>query len=97
MTISGQSRRARTLKAIQAFISRDSDLYALRIIEALIAWVEEISNVPTWGHPVHEHPRPGLREIHAASHRIIYQYDETTLSVVTIVHMKQKLPRRRLR
>jgi plasmid stabilization system protein ParE len=69
----------------------------MRVVEAIVARVEEISTMPTRGHPVHEHPQPGLREIHAATYRIIYEYNDDTLSVVTIVHMKQNLPRKRLR
>jgi toxin ParE1/3/4 len=97
VTIVWSAQARDDLKAIQAFIARDSELYALRVIEAIITRVEEIAEMPTRGHPVHEHPEPGLREIHAVSYRIIYKYDDDSVSVVTVVHMKQILPRKRLR
>jgi mRNA-degrading endonuclease RelE of RelBE toxin-antitoxin system len=53
--------------------------------------------MPTLGHLVHEHPKSGLREVHQGSYRIIFAFDEESLSVVTIVHMKQRLARARLK
>lgn len=62
------------------------------MLEAIISRVEEISMMPTRGHPVHEYRKPDLREIHAANYRIIYQYTAESLTVVTVVHMRQRLP-----
>ncbi len=48
------------------------------------------------GNEVHEHPNSELRETHQENYRIIYGFTEQELQVVTIVHMKQQLKRRRL-
>lgn len=39
---------------------------------------------------MHEFPELRLKEIHEPPYRIIYEYDEGHLRVVTIVHFKQQ-------
>jgi plasmid stabilization system protein ParE len=91
------SRQARSdLRAIRDFIARDSEHYSRLQINRLIERVEYISTAPSAGHPVHEFPDLKLRETHQESYRIIYGFDSDELHVVTIVHMKQQVPRRRL-
>jgi mRNA-degrading endonuclease RelE of RelBE toxin-antitoxin system len=53
--------------------------------------------MPSRGHPVHEFTESGLREVHEGSYRIIYGVFGDEFQVVTIVHMKQRVTRRRLR
>jgi phage-related protein len=50
----------------------------------------------TMGQRVHEFPELDLRETHQENYRIIYAHEADELQVVTIVHMKQKMKRRRL-
>ena len=38
-----------------------------------------------------------LREVHEGGYRIIYHHDAERFQVVTIIHMKQRVTRRRLR
>lgn len=97
MIIQWSAQSKRDLKAIKDFISRDSEFYAQQQLTRIIQRVEYISAMPTMGHPVHEHPDAGLRETHEGNYRIIYSFDEASLHVVTIVHMKQMLKRGRLR
>jgi plasmid stabilization system protein ParE len=66
-------------------------------VDRLISRLEKASQMPTRGHPVHEFPDSNLREVHEGYYRIIYSYQNEVLQVVTIVHMKQKLNKRRLR
>ena len=42
-------------------------------------------------------PSPCLREVHEGNYRIIYGTLGNEFQVVTIVHMKQRITRRRLR
>lgn len=92
------SAQARSdLKTIRAFIAGDSELYAQLQIERIIERVEYISAMPTMGHRVHEYPEMPLRETHEGNYRIIYEFDATRIRVVTLIHMKQKMSRRRLR
>ena len=92
---SAQSRG--DLRAIHDFIARDSEHYASLQIERLITRVERAAGMPSRGHPVHEFCESGLREVHEGSYRIIYAIRDEEFQVVTIVHMKQRITRRRLR
>ena len=83
------------LRAIHDFIARDSDLYAGRMIESLVSRIEQVAKMPTIGHTVHEFPKLGLRETHQGSYRLIYAFNAKELKVLTIIHMKQILRRRR--
>jgi toxin ParE1/3/4 len=85
------------LRAIHDFISRDSKHYAQLQIERLVACVERTASMPSKGHPVHEFAESGLREVHEGGYRIIYGTLSGEFQVVTIVHMKQRITRRRLR
>lgn len=97
MSIVWSDQALRDLRAIHDFIARDSDHYAKRQVERLISRVEMASRMPTRGHPVHEFPDGNLREVHEGFYRIIYAFESEELQVVTVVHMKQRVPKRRLR
>jgi toxin ParE1/3/4 len=87
----------RDLRAIHEFIARDSEHYARLQVGRLISRVERTAAAPARGHPVHEFIESGLREVHEGGYRIIYGVSEERFQVVTIVHMKQRITRRRLR
>jgi addiction module RelE/StbE family toxin len=95
LTWSEQARR--DLCAIRDFIARDSEHYARLQIERLISRAERAAGMPSKGHPVHEFIEAGLREVHEGTYRIIYRIHDVELQVVTIVHMKQRITRKRLR
>ena len=85
------------MRAIRDFIARDSEHYAALQIKRIIERVEHVSTMPTLGHPVHEFSDEALRETHQENYRIIYRFTKTELQVVTVVHMRQRLSKRRLR
>ncbi len=97
MNIAWSDQARRDLCAIQDFIARDSEHYAHLQIERLIFRVERVATMPSRGHPVHEALESGLREVHEGFYRIIYRTQNDEMQVVTIVHMKQRLARKRLR
>ena len=97
MTIVWSEQALRDLQAIHDFIARDSDHYAKRQVERLISRAEQASRMPTRGHPVHEFPDGSLREVHEGFYRVIYAFENEEFQVVTIVHMKQRVTKRRLR
>lgn len=97
MRIVWSSQARSDLKFILDFIGRDSELHASRQVDRLVARVEMIAPMPSRGHPVHEFPDSGLREVHESGYRIIYEFDQVEMRVVTIVHMKQQVPRNRFR
>lgn len=84
------------LDSIHAFIARDSEHYAGLQIRRIIERVVYVASHPMSGHHVHEHPAAGLREVHSGSYRIIYHQTDSQFVVVTVVHMKQRLSRKRL-
>jgi toxin ParE1/3/4 len=91
---SGEARRS--LRAIRRFIAQDSEFYAARMVGRIIERVERAALFPTQGHLVHEYPEEPLREVHESPYRIIYGTSKDELRVVTIVHFKQQLEKRRL-
>jgi len=97
MKITWSAQARRDLRAIREFIARDSKHYARLQIERLIDRVEHTADMPSKGHPVHEFLESSLREVHEGGYRIIYRIQDEELQVVTIVHMKQRITRRRLR
>lgn len=92
---SEQARR--DLRAIREFIAQDSTHYAQVQVTRIIERVDHIAVHPIKGHPVHEAPSSDLRETHSGNYRIIYRDDDEVLLIVTVVHMKQRMPIRRLR
>ena len=97
MTITWSEQARGDLVAIRDFIARDSEHYAQLQIERLITRIEKTAGAPSRGHPVHEFIESGLREVHQGSYRIIYRVHDAELQVITIVHMKQRITRKRLR
>ena len=96
MTIVWSSEARRSLRAIRRFIAQDSDFYAARMVGRIIDRVERAARSPAQGHPVHEYPEEPLKEVHESPYRIIYDFSDSELRVVTIVHFKQRLEARRL-
>ena len=84
------------LDAIHAFIARDSEHYADLQIKRILQRAAHVASHPMSGHPVHEHPAAGLKEVHSGSYRVIYRELRDQIVVVTVIHMKQRLGRKRL-
>ncbi|MBI2513457.1 MAG: type II toxin-antitoxin system RelE/ParE family toxin [Opitutae bacterium] len=97
MKIVWSSEARRALRAIWRFIAQDSEFYATRMVGRIVERVEHASLAPAQGHAVHEYPEEPLREIHESPYRIVYRHTEEEFQVITIVHFKQRLGRRRLK
>jgi toxin ParE1/3/4 len=61
------------LRAIHAYIARDSRAYARRVLDRLRKAVERLSRFPESGAQVLEWDRPDLREIVVSKFRVIYR------------------------
>ena len=94
MSITWSAEARKSLRSIQKFIAQDSEFYAARMVARIIERVEHASLSPAQGHPVHEYPEAPLREVHESPYRIIYDFSEKELRVVTIVHFKQQLAKK---
>lgn len=91
------SKQARSdLRAIYDYIARDSEHYARLQVKRLVERVEYVASRPMAGHPVHEFPEIELRETHQEGYRIIYVLETDVMQIVTIIHMRQVLRKRRL-
>ena len=96
MSVIWSSEARRSLRAIQTFIAQDSEFYAARMVARIIERVERAASSPAQGHPVHEYPEETLKEVHESPYRIIYGFSAAEFRVVTIVHFKQQLAKKRL-
>ena len=96
MTIGWSSEARRSLRAIRRYIAQDSEFYAARMVARIVDRVESASLEPKQGHPVHEYPEEPLKEVHESPYRIIYQFSASEFWVVTVVHFKERLDRKRL-
>ena len=96
MTIGWSSEARRSVRAIRRYIAQDSEFYAARMVARIIDRVEAAALEPGQGHPVHEFPEEPLKEVHEHPYRIIYQFSSRAFWVVTVVHFKERLDRKRL-
>ena len=94
MNIVWSSEARKALRSIRKFIAQDSEFYAARMVARIVERVEQTAEAPTQGHPVHEYPEASLKEVHESPYRIIYAFTGEELRVVTIVHFKQRLPKK---
>ena len=96
MTIGWSSEARRSLRAIRRYIAQDSEFYAARMVARIIGRVDRAALAPGQGHPVHEYPEAPLKEVHESPYRIIYQFSESEFWVVTVVHFRERLEKKRL-
>ncbi len=97
MTIYWSEEARKSLRAIKKFIAQDSEFYASLTASKIVERVEVTAQMPTRGHPVHEYPEMDLREVHEGNHRIIYALTAEQLDMITVVHFREKLKKRRLK
>jgi plasmid stabilization system protein ParE len=96
VSIVWSSEARRSLRAIRRFIAQDSEFYAARMVTRIIERVERAALSPAQGHAVHEYPEKPLKEVHESPYRIIYGFSEEEFRVLTIIHFKQQLHKKRL-
>jgi toxin ParE1/3/4 len=90
------SEARRSLRAIRKYIAQDSEFYAVSMAARIVERIERAAVQPTTGHRVHEYPEEPLKEVHESPYRIIYGFSGVEFRVVTIVHFKARLTRKRL-
>lgn len=79
------------LDGIFQYICKDSEYYALNIIENIFSAIENLVVFPKLGRSVPEVHDLTIREIIVQNYRIIYQINYDNLTLLTIVHVKQNL------
>jgi plasmid stabilization system protein ParE len=76
----------RDLEEIEAYIARDSPLYALRMSDGILESIETLGDLPVRGRDVPEFERMDLREIIHRSYRLVYLARDETVTVLHSVH-----------
>jgi plasmid stabilization system protein ParE len=74
------------LAAIHKSLARDSEAYASRVVERLMAAVERTPPVPRIGRVVQEVGDDRVRELLFQGFRIIYQTEANRIVVLSVLH-----------
>jgi len=89
--IAWSPRAVEDLEAIAQYIAVDSNAYAAAVVTTILRTARRLSQFPFSGRIVPELADSNIRELFAYSYRIIYQIDNQTVTVATIVHGKRLL------
>ncbi len=79
------------LNSIHEYISKDSKVYADRVIDKIIVRVDQLESFPKSGRVVPEFDDETLREIIQGNYRIIYKTSAVQVSIIRIHHSAQLL------
>ena len=80
------------LRAINAYIARDSVSHADAIIDRITRRAMALATFPKSGRAVPEYALETLREVPEPPYRIIYRIEPDTLQIITVMHGRQILP-----
>ncbi len=81
------------VRAIKAYISKDSEVYAERFAERIIEAAESLQSLPLRGRVVPEAKNENVRELLFGSYRIIYRAEPTRVLIMTVIHAARDLAR----
>ncbi len=81
------------LRSIFDYIARDSEVYAGRFIERLVAYTENLSEFPEMGPEVPELKESDLRELIFRNYRIVYRYfrKKQEVQILSVVHYAREI------
>ena len=74
------------LRSIRDYIARDSEYYAIDLIEQLILAAERLVEFPRLGRAVPEAHDANIRELFCENYRIIYRIARERVEILTVVH-----------
>jgi toxin ParE1/3/4 len=80
------------LRAIRAYIARDSARYAGAVVEQLLAVVSGLAAFPLSGRMVPELGQATVREVIDGGYRIVYRVTPDEVQVVAVVHTARRFP-----
>ncbi len=86
-----QTARA-DLRAIHAYVSRDSKIYARRLVEKIKHSVARLRRFPRSAGMVLEWEKEDVREIPVGNYRVIYQLRDNKVIVLTVIHAAREIP-----
>lgn len=76
---------------LKAYITQDSEVYAIGVLEKIFEVVDELSIFPRLGRVVPEFQDPDIREVFAYNYRIIYCLKGESIYILTILHATREL------
>jgi addiction module RelE/StbE family toxin len=82
------------LESIRDFIKRDSEKYAARFVEKIIAAVEGLEKLPKTGRRVPESEDENIRELLFQNYRIMYRTEAKRILILSVIHGARDLSRR---
>jgi toxin ParE1/3/4 len=85
------SRALSDLESIAAYIEADSPAYARSVVKKIVFATRQLSRFPRSGREVPEFENPSIRELIIYSYRIIYNFDNNVINILSVIHGKQKL------
>lgn len=74
------------LRLIRQWISRDSRIYATRLLRRIRLKVDGVRQFPEAASHVVEIDNESIREIYEGPYRIIFEFDDKMIHVLTVVH-----------
>ena len=80
------------LRAIHAYIARNSPQYAARTVDRLTRRSQLIAEFPLSGRVAPEFEVPQIRQVLEGSYRIIYYIKPGQIDVLAVVHAAQGIP-----
>ena len=77
---------SRDLRGVRAHIAQDSEYYADRFVERILAAVENLMAFPQMGRVVPEIRDPGIRELLFNNYRIMYRAETDRVLIIAVAH-----------
>ncbi len=77
---------------IYEYIARDSERYAVRMVDRITIRTRQLSNAPQSGEVVPEYGLVTVRELIEGSYRIIYRMRSDRVEVLAVIHGARLLP-----
>ncbi|HXA02632.1 MAG TPA: type II toxin-antitoxin system RelE/ParE family toxin [Cytophagaceae bacterium] len=89
--ISWTKRSLKDLRAIDDYISLDSDFYAKRFVSKLIERVDQLVDFPKSGRIVPEKDDQTIRELIEGNYRIFYRFQKSKITILRIHNSARKI------
>jgi len=80
------------LRAIHAYIAKNSPQYAQRVVDRLTRRSQQIAEFPLAGLEVAEFGVPQIRQVLEGPFRIIYYIKPDQIDVLAVIHGAQQIP-----
>jgi plasmid stabilization system protein ParE len=95
ITISWSQDASQHLNQIEDYIARDSPRNAKRVVTRIVRAAQRAKKFPEFGAVVPELNDPAVREVHAFSYRIIYEWrsDLRQVHILDVIHASRVLDR----